>query len=175
MDFNVKKEQAAQWMHGVLEKLGSFKYAGLILLLGIGLMLLPTGSEEKETEKLPVQDQSGEQLEERLEDLLSQVEGAGKVKVLLTLETGTVNTYQEDTKTTSSADDQESQTETVLVSSGGDEVPIPVKTTYPTYKGAVVVCQGADRASVKLALIQAVSSLTGLGSDHITVIKMKSD
>ena len=48
-----------------------------------------------------------------------------------------------------------------------------MKTKYPVYKGAVVVCEGADHASVKLNIVQAVSSLTGLGSDKITVLKMK--
>ena len=40
-------------------------------------------------------------------------------------------------------------------------------------KGAVVIAEGADRPAVKLNLIQAVSSLTGLGMDQITVIKMR--
>ena len=48
------------------------------------------------------------------------------------------------------------------------------KTLYPVYQGAVVVCEGAERAAVRLAIVEAVSSLTGLGSDKISVIKMKS-
>ena len=43
---------------------------------------------------------------------------------------------------------------------------------YPQFQGAVVVCQGADRPSVRLDIINAVSALTGLGSDRITVVKM---
>jgi len=39
--------------------------------------------------------------------------------------------------------------------------------------GAVVVCQGADLAQVRLAVTNAVSSYTGLGCDKITVLKMK--
>ena len=41
----------------------------------------------------------------------------------------------------------------------------------PTYRGALVVCQGGDRADVRLAVIEAVSVLTGLSSDRITVAK----
>ena len=40
--------------------------------------------------------------------------------------------------------------------------------------GAVVVCDGADTASVRLYVTNAVMSYTGLGSDRISVIKMKS-
>ena len=39
--------------------------------------------------------------------------------------------------------------------------------------GAVVVCDGGDDAAVRLAVTQAVSAYTGLGSDRITVMKMK--
>ena len=39
--------------------------------------------------------------------------------------------------------------------------------------GAVVVCQGADLPSVCLDVTNAVAAYTGLGSDKISVIKMK--
>ena len=45
------------------------------------------------------------------------------------------------------------------------------RTAYPTYRGALVVCQGGDRADVKLAVTEAVSALTGLSSDRVTVAK----
>ncbi len=40
-------------------------------------------------------------------------------------------------------------------------------------RGAVVVCAGAENAQVRLAVTNAVSAYTGLGSDKITVMKMK--
>lgn len=39
-------------------------------------------------------------------------------------------------------------------------------------EGAVVVCAGAGSASVRLEVTNAVSAYTGLGSDHIIVMKM---
>ena len=39
--------------------------------------------------------------------------------------------------------------------------------------GAIVVCQGGDNATVRLAIIEAVSNVTGLGADKISVLKMK--
>lgn len=38
--------------------------------------------------------------------------------------------------------------------------------------GVVVVCDGATDARVRLDIIHAVSSYTGLGSDKITILKM---
>ena len=40
-------------------------------------------------------------------------------------------------------------------------------------EGAVVLCSGADKGSVRLSVTNAVSAYTGLGSDKISVIKMK--
>ena len=39
-------------------------------------------------------------------------------------------------------------------------------------EGAVVVCTGADSAVVRLKVTNAVAAYTGLGSDHIIVMKM---
>ena len=47
-------------------------------------------------------------------------------------------------------------------------------TTEPDGKrwtGAVVVCEGADSAAVRLELTRAVSALTGLGADRIKIVK----
>ena len=41
------------------------------------------------------------------------------------------------------------------------------------YLGAIILCQGADHADVKLQITQAVSRATGLGTDRISVLKMK--
>lgn len=42
------------------------------------------------------------------------------------------------------------------------------------YMGAVVVCPGADRAEVRLRIVETVSAFTGLGSHQIVVQKMIS-
>ena len=43
----------------------------------------------------------------------------------------------------------------------------------PSYLGAVVVCQGGDDPRVQLDIVNAVSRITGLGADRISVLKMK--
>ena len=47
------------------------------------------------------------------------------------------------------------------------------KTSAPIYRGAVVVCDGADNPQVNLDIVSAVSNITGLRSDQISVLKMK--
>ena len=59
-----------------------------------------------------------------------------------------------------------------MVSGGsGEDQVVVTRETYPQFRGALVVCQGADDPQVKLSVIEAVSALTGLGSDKISVIR----
>ena len=46
------------------------------------------------------------------------------------------------------------------------------KSLLPTFRGAVVLCDGADNAQVRLAVTQAVGTVCGIGSDKVTVLKM---
>ena len=137
-------------------------------------MLLPKGqSHTPETAEEQPPDPA--LLESRLEAVLSKIEGAGDTEVLLTLETGVHYEYQTNDKTHSQTEETETQRETVLVSDGDKEMPLTVKTTYPTYLGALILCEGADSASVRLDIVHAVSNVTGLGADKISVIKMQDN
>ena len=163
-----------KWWKELPGQLGKYKYAVLVLLIGGALLLLPKEKQTQTVTELPPAVVAEVPLSEQLEQLLSQVEGAGKTRVLLTPSGGTIYEYQADTRSETGGDGQSLQTETVLAAAGsGKEEPLVVRTTYSEYIGAVVVCEGADRASVRLNIINAVSGLTGLGSDRITVIKMK--
>ncbi len=153
---------------------GKYKYAILILLVGIALMLYPFG-EKKEVMQADTKEKEIT-MEEQLEDVLSRVDGVGSVRVLLSLKEGYHYTYQTDEHTVLEDQQQESELETVLIrSENGAETPIIKHTRYPVYEGAVVVCEGADSPSVRLRVVNAVSDLTGLGSDKISVIKMKGN
>ena len=67
---------------------------------------------------------------------------------------------------------QERDVVTLNRGSGYEDVVV-TEQTYPVYQGAVIVCQGAGDSGVHLAVVQAVSVLTGLGSDKITVVQWK--
>ena len=169
-------DRLQQIMQTIYRKLRPYKWSALVLLLGVGLMLLPSGKKEPTPQETPVSEEDPTDLEEELTAILSEIEGVGTVHVMLSKEQGSVYIYQTNEVSNSSEDRSEIRSDTVLVSNdSGGEAPVPVNTIYPTYKGALVVCQGADRPSVKLAVIDAVSNLTGLRSDCISVIKMKAN
>ena len=117
-------------------------------------------------------------MERELSGMLSQVEGAGKVQVMLTLKTGPASQYQTDRSLTASREgekeSQSSEERTVMIGRGSayDE-PAVVSTAYPVFQGALIVAEGGADPSVRYQLSAAVAALLGLGVDQITVVKMK--
>lgn len=166
MDWLKGKETVAVFMK-------KYRYVLLVLAVGIFLMALP------EQESLPEQttqvaEQTEPQLEDTLAQLLSHLEGAGKVEVMLTQAKGQQTLYQTDEDTSASDGNTDTHRQTVLVS-GSDrgETGLIRQINPPTYQGAIVLCQGADNANIRLSIVEAVMSVTGLRSDCITVLKMK--
>ena len=111
-----------------------------------------------------------------MESILGAISGVGQVRVMLTLDTDGERQLAQDTELTYSGDtlapsDYSRQSETVLVDAGSRDEVVVTQLLYPTYRGALVVCQGGDQAQVKLAVTEAVSALTGLSADRITVAK----
>lgn len=163
----------------ILAGLKKYKYAVLVLLLGIALMLLPFGKKEETTEtEVQVETLSDEAyaqaLEQRLEDMLCQVSGAGQVRVMLTMQTGSRTEYQTDTQISDSETQSQEERKTVILSEGSAYDKAAVSAVqYPRFQGALILCQGADQSTVRLSLVNAVAALTGLSSGQITVIKMK--
>ena len=153
-----------------------YRYVCLILLVGILFLLFPDESWEPDAATAyPAEaEKEKEGLQEQLTQLLSHLEGAGKVQVLLTEAAGSQTHYETIQDRSRDGTSEELRTETVILT-GSDrtESGLVRRVDPPTYLGAVVLCQGADRASVRLAIVDAVSAATGLGADKISVLKMK--
>lgn len=153
-----------------------YKYVVIILAVGLLLMLLPEGSEEKNepgSETTP-QSVAGESEETRLESILAQIQGVGEVRVLLSLSKGEETVFQTDDDIVVQENSSSTKIETVIISlEDRSETGLVRQTNPPEYRGAVIVCQGGDDPVVRLAIVEAVSDITGLGSDRISVLKMK--
>jgi stage III sporulation protein AG len=164
----------------ITQKLKKGKYVLAVVVLGLILILWPQSqnSDDQQSDTSQSESFSLEQQEEKISQALSQIEGAGDVSVVLTLDMGMEDILAQDTKTSTEESDTAAKSEdtvsTVIVSpKSSQQEAVVVRRIYPKYRGALVVAQGADNLTVKLAITQAVAGLTGLGSDKITVIKMK--
>lgn len=172
-------ETVKQKLKVCIEVLKKYKYSALILAFGVILMCIPSRKSNTDRESdTKASGREGESefaydLNRELQNILMQMEGVGEASVLITYDMSQEQIYQQDIKTSVSGNEEESEYQTVKLSQNGNDVPLVVRSKYPTCRGVVVVCQGADRATVRLEIIRAVSDLTGLNSEHISVIKMK--
>lgn len=158
---------------GAMAYIKKYRYVLLVLLAGIFLMALPEG---KKDEAAPPAAESVTQpgLQESLAEILSQIAGAGKVEVLLTQSAGEQAVYQTDEDIAAGENTSDIRRQTVLVTdSSREEAGLIKQINPPVYRGAIVLCQGADSAAIRLSIVEAVANATGLTTDKITVLKMK--
>lgn len=160
----------------ITERIGKYKYAWIVLLVGMVLMMIPgkdrqtTQIETKQTEI--VTEESS--IESQLEEVLRKIDGAGDVKVMLGVELGERIVYQTDSTYSQSDTNTDTRTQTILITdSGRNETGLVHQINPPVYRGAIVLANGAGDPSVKLSIVNAVSNVTGLGADKISVLKMK--
>ena len=147
--------------------LSKYRYPLCILLIGIVLMLIPATEQDNSPQPESVISEVPEvTVEERLSKLLSSISGAGRVEVLLSYGAGEQTVYHEDT-------DSEHRSAVIVTDGERNETALISRVDPPQFLGAIVVCQGADSAAVRLAIVEAVSKYTGLGADEIAVLKMK--
>lgn len=177
---NGKKERGkkgAEWAEKGLTGLKKYRYVLLVALVGVVLLAWPSG--ESRGEAAPAAETEADVfetagMEEKLEKTLSQIRGAGKVTVALALEKSPRQILAQDGSAAEGEGQTRRETSTVLVSNGsGGQEPALLQRVGPEYRGALVVSEGGDDPQVRLALSEAVSALTGLGTDKITICKGK--
>ena len=159
--------EAAQKWTGAL---GTYKGVLRVMAVGVVLLMLPTGGRDSPGEEpSPAQTEEFdlEAFEKKLEKALSQVEGAGEAQVVLTLDGGSRQVLARDEERESGG--VGSSTVVTVGRGSGAQAVVPLQTVAPQFRGALVVCPGGGDAQVRLRLIQAVSAVTGLGSDRISV------
>lgn len=128
---------------------------------------------------------SSTNLEERLKEILKDINGVGDVKVFINYsETSeTVAMYNENSKTSVTEETDisggvrkvettDSQKEIVYQESDGDKTPIIQKKIEPKIEGAIITAKGASDINIKTSIIQAVEAATGLSTHKIQVFEM---
>lgn len=184
MKFMHLREKHPSWKK-ILDLLrGSKKRTAAILLCVLALVLLAasewTGTRTSRSEPAQTQpDVYAKALENRLETLLSSIDGAGKTQVLVTLRTGEETVWAQNDKMDSQTDEGQtrvqSEQEYVLVRAGSDETGLRLKTIVPQVLGVAVVCEGAADPQVRQNITQTLTAALGIGAGHVSVVQMESE
>ena len=155
------------------------KYRAVLAVLLAGVLLLTSGhsgnTEQVQTASADTTVSQSFDLND-LQARLAAISGAGRVELILSLDQTEESVYAVNTRQTSGSDSRSRESDVSVVSNGScGETPVTVKRVLPVFRGAVVLCDGADDASVRLSVTQAVSTVCGIGADKVTVLKMQSD
>ncbi|MCI5828241.1 MAG: stage III sporulation protein AG [Lachnospiraceae bacterium] len=122
-------------------------------------------------------DDSIAELESRLEETLSLIDGAGQVRVMITMkDTGEKVVEKDITCRTDAASGGSQNTEqsqsSVYTRDGNTETPYISNEMTPQVEGVLVVAQGGGNSMVKQNILQSVMALFPLEAHKITIVKM---
>jgi len=198
----------AEWLKTKDKKL--FVYIFLLLALGVLLMLFggrpwggrsdggsligplpllgeePTAAPASQTD---VYASDVKELEKKLEELFSLVDGAGKVRVMVSPLPGKETQYAVDANTTESYSREQdaeggsretrqrtSQESTVIIrDSSGQDRALVLREIEPKIAGVAIIAEGGDNIFVKDALTKAACAILGLEANKVQVLKMKGE
>ena len=142
-------------------------------------------SQQTQQKKIQEKDAYITALENKLEQTIEGMEGAGEVDVMITLKDNgekilDKNQPYESEEETNTEENKESKKnriqnnqETVLVETEGNTEPIIVRELYPDIEGVVVVCEGGDNSALTVKIKEAVQALFSIDAHKIVVCKSK--
>ena len=175
------------WVKKAFARLRSWRYFsavlyGALILLALFFYGIGDGWFRIEPRAGPAKTEAT--LESRLEDILSTVRGAGKVRVLVTYATAgervaaTVSTTDESVSETSGgatatrSEQSREMQQPATISTEGGQSPIILVEKEPEIRGVIVVAEGAADPTVRLNLQRAVQAVTGVSLSCIEVFEM---
>ena len=178
MKFMHLRESFPSWKT-FLEKMQTDKKRALIVLLCAAALLLLVLSEWMGgRQSAPAQTQETDyaaELETKLSQMISAIDGAGRTKVLVTLKGSGETVYARNDKMEADSTRTQSEQAYVLVRSGSDETGLRLKTVTPQVLGVAVVCEGADVPQVRQAIMDTITAALDIGASHVSVVRMQSE
>ena len=178
----------------IIEKLKKKENLVVIILIGVLLMVIsiPTDDKEEWVEETEQESQLSQsenttvkELERRLEEILSHVEGVGKVQVMITLKSKGERVVEKDLESSeSTVEDSASGKEssksrdvtkketTVTYSQGsGSNEPYVIKELEPEIEGVLVIAEGGNSPAVARNISEAILALFSVDAHKIKVMK----
>ena len=140
----------------------------ICLILIIGVVLMAVASVDKKADVHPTAAvTSVEDEEKRLANILSQIDGAGEVSVMITYYSSSEKNIAYETKV-SSREKEESEDKKAVMTDGE---PMVVKEVYPKVRGVIVTADGGGNSAVRSAISEAVTASLDVPAHRICIFK----
>ncbi|MDE5862683.1 MAG: hypothetical protein K2K16_06880 [Ruminococcus sp.] len=161
------------------------KLLAVVMFLGIAglifIMLSAVIPDGKNTETVGYSEENGVNstenfridTEKRLEEFLKNIDGAGDVKVCITVATDQRYVYATEGKRNQSGNTTEEEKKYVIIGNGSEKTALVETVQPPAITGAVVACSGYDSPAVQEQIYKATSAVLGISTGKIYVTKLK--
>ncbi|MCH5208546.1 MAG: hypothetical protein J1F04_06650 [Oscillospiraceae bacterium] len=158
--------------------LSNEKARKIIIVLGLGIMLLILlssffGGSTKNNSYSAAENYAVDcaelerQLEERLRGLILQIDGVGKVSVMITIDMTERVVYEKNSR--SENNEQKHSEETEVVLAGSSKEPLEVGKIMPVVRSAAVVCEGASDPVIRERVANIASKALNIGISKVYV------
>ena len=156
--------------------------SNVMIALLIGILLLAAGKSFSEKQEKGASSETMEKItvsvaretEVRMAEILSKVEGAGNVDVMLTYRQTEEKTIAHNESREENGESLRTEQTAILLEDGdGGTEPLVLTETSPVVEGVIIAAQGADQPSVTAALHQAAQALLDVPAHKVAVLKMK--
>ncbi len=114
-------------------------------------------------------DEYVEMLEKKLSAQLSEISGAGKVSVLISVKNGLTTEIATEKITVNDSNGVKIEESPVLVSGK----PIILTEIYPEISGVIIIAKGADDLKVRMSLLSAAQTFLNVTSEKIEILTMR--
>ncbi len=145
-------------------------FAGMVLLLLSSL--IPDKTEVTVNERSDIGSVE-QRIEKQLTELLKSVDGVGKVKVMVTLESLEERIVAQNSESESDQDATDEKNEYVLIESSGNTDGLTLKIITPVVRGVAISCEGAVSNAMRQEITKLVCAGLGISANKVWVTKMQ--
>jgi len=155
-----------------IKKNKKIQYFIIVVAIGLGILFFISNfnNNDVSNQSTSFVDNYVSNLEDKLTRSLTNVKGAGKINVVITVESGMETVLAMKTTTTISENGKKEIVETPILVNGKTVV---LKENYPKIIGVLIVCEGAENISTLSKIQQATMSLLDIKLDQIEILSMK--
>lgn len=170
----------------ILDKFRTDKKTVLFIIIGFTAIMIIFFSEfnnEDNDKKIQTDNMQSltsvdycEYLEEKVQEIVESIEGAGDTKVMITLSETTEYVYAMNGKNTrksdENSDDSTIENDYVIIDDNNNDAGLLIKTIEPKVRGVAVVCEGGNDSSVQRQIYSAVSAVLNISTSRISISKL---
>lgn len=165
--FDLKNSKKAAVIIAVLGILG------IILILFADFPSAKSTKEENTSNEEYAADENVEELEKKLSEIISKIDGAGKTYVMITLETSKEYIFAKSSENEASENESDrknsEKTNIAVIDSENGEKALVARVDEAKIRGVFIVCEGGNNSVLKEKIIEAVCALLGVPANRVSI------